>query len=359
MSRYFTKTLEQLEPYTPGEQLKRADLVKLNANENPYPPAPGVAAAVAETIPGLRLYSDLTEAKLTEAIARREGVPASCVLCGNGSDENLMLAIRAFCAKDRPLAFADVTYGFYPVWCQLFGIPQAVLPLREDFTLDPADYYGLDSAKNVGAIVIANPNAPTGLALPTAALAEIARHNPDAVVIVDEAYVDFGGESCVPFVRKGEPANLMVVQTFSKSRSLAGGRLGLCIAPEPLIADLKRVKYSMNPYNVNRMTEAAGVAALADPAYFEKNCAAIRATRADATARLRQMGFTVLDSSANFVFARTPRMPGGTLYRRLKENGVLVRHFDTPRLSDWLRITIGSPEQMQGFFAALEEILGQ
>ena len=213
------------------------------------------------------------------------------------------------------------------------------------------------SAKNAGAIVIANPNAPTGLALPARALAEIARRNPNAVVIVDEAYVDFGGESCVPFVQRGEPANLMVVQTFSKSRSLAGGRLGLCIAPQPLIADLKRVKYSMNPYNINRMTEAAGVAALADRAYFEQNCAAIRATRADAAQRLRQMGFTVLDSSTNFVFARTPRMPGGELYRRLKGKGVLVRHFDAPRLTDWLRITIGSPEQMQGFFAALEEIL--
>ena len=359
MSRYFTPELAALEPYTPGEQPQNRQYIKLNTNENPYPPAPGVAAAVAEAAQKLALYSDPESGALTKAAAEWFGVKPENILCGNGSDENLMLAIRAFCAKDRPLAFADVTYGFYPVWCQLFGIPQAVLPLREDFTLDPADYYGLDSAKNAGAIVIANPNAPTGLALPARALAEIARRNPNAVVIVDEAYVDFGGESCVPFVQRGEPANLMVVQTFSKSRSLAGGRLGLCIAPQPLIADLKRVKYSMNPYNINRMTEAAGVAALADRAYFEQNCAAIRATRADAAQRLRQMGFTVLASSTNFVFARTPRMPGGELYRCLKDKGVLVRHFDAPRLTDWLRITIGSPEQMQGFFAALGEILGQ
>lgn len=357
MSRYFTAELAALEPYTPGEQPQNRQYIKLNTNESPYPPAPGVAGAVEQTAAKLALYSDPESGALVRAAADWFGVQPGNILCGNGSDENLMLAIRAFCSKDRPLAFADVTYGFYPVWCQLFGIPQAVLPLKEDFTLDPADYYGLDQSRNVGAIVIANPNAPTGLALPAGALAEVARRNPGAVVIVDEAYVDFGGESCVPFVRRGDPANLMVVQTFSKSRSLAGGRLGLCLAPEALTADLKRVKYSMNPYNVNRMTEAAGIAALADRAYFEQNCAAIRATRAQTTAALRRRGFTVLDSSANFVFARCPRLPGGELYRRLKDRGVLVRHFDAPRLADWLRITIGSPEQMQGLLKALDAVL--
>ena len=357
MSRYFTHELSALEPYTPGEQPQNRQYIKLNTNESPYPPAPGVARAVAQAAEKLPLYPDPESGALIRAAADWFGVQPENILCGNGSDENLMLAIRAFCAGDRPLAFADVTYGFYPVWCQLFGIPAVIRPLKEDFTLDPADYYGLDRSEHVGAIVIANPNAPTGLALPAEALAEIARQNPDAVVIVDEAYVDFGGESCVPLVRQGGPDNLMVVQTFSKSRSLAGGRLGLCIAPAALISDLKRVKYSMNPYNINRMTEAAGIAALADRAYFEKNCAAIRTTRADTTARLRQMGFTVLDSCTNFVFASTDRMPGGELYRRLKEAGVLVRHFDTPRLQNWLRITIGSPEQMQGLFDALNAIL--
>ena len=247
MSRYFTAELAALEPYTPGEQPQNRQYIKLNTNESPYPPAPGVAGAVEQAAAKLALYSDPESGALVRAAAGWFGVKPGNILCGNGSDENLMLAIRAFCSKDRPLAFADVTYGFYPVWCQLFGIPQAVLPLKEDFTLDQADYYGLDQSRNVGAIVIANPNAPTGLALPAEALAEIARRNPDAVVIVDEAYVDFGGESCVPFVRRGDPANLMVVQTFSKSRSLAGGRLGLSLAPEALTADLKRVKYSMNP----------------------------------------------------------------------------------------------------------------
>ena len=359
MSRYFTPELAALEPYTPGEQPQNRQYIKLNTNENPYPPAPGVAAAAAEAAQKLALYSDPESGALTKAAAEWFGVQPGNILCGNGSDENLMLAIRAFCGKDRPLAFADITYGFYPVWCGLFGIPQVVLPLKEDFTLDPADYYGLDQSRGAGAIVIANPNAPTGLALPAAAMAEIGRRNAGAVGIVEEADVDFGGESCVPLVQKGAPANLMVVQTFSKSRSLAGGRLGLCIAPQPLIDDLKRVKYSMNPYNVDRMTEAAGVAALADRTYFEGNCAAIRATRAETTTRLRQMGFTVLDSSTNFVFARTPRMPGGALYARLKERGVLVRYFDAPRLRPWVRVTIGSPEQMQGFFAALEAVLGQ
>lgn len=357
MSRYFTAELAALEPYTPGEQPQNRQYIKLNTNESPYPPAPGVAGAVEQAAAKLALYSDPESGALVDAAAAWFGVQPGNILCGNGSDENLMLAIRAFCSKNRPLAFADVTYGFYPVWCQLFGIPQVVLPLREDFTLDPADYYGLDQSRKVGAIVIANPNAPTGLALPAGALAEVARRNPGAVVIVDEAYVDFGGESCVPFVRRGDPANLMVVQTFSKSRSLAGGRLGLSLAPEELTADLKRVKYSMNPYNVNRMTEAAGIAALADRAYFEQNCAAIRATRAQTTAALRRRGFTVLDSSANFVFARCPRLPGGELYRRLKDRGVLVRHFDAPRLADWLRITIGSPEQMQGLLKALDAVL--
>lgn len=357
MSRYFTAELERLEPYTPGEQPQDQQYIKLNTNESPYPPAPGVIQVVAAASEALRLYPDPENGRLAKAAALYHGVEPDNILCGNGSDENLMLAIRAFCGAGRGLAFADVTYGFYPVWCDLFGIPQKVLPLKEDFTLDPADYYGLDEKEKVGAIVIANPNAPTGLTLPADALAEIARRNPGAVVIVDEAYVDFGGESCVRFVREGTPENLMVVQTFSKSRSMAGARLGLCIGPKALIDDLKRIKYSMNPYNVDRMTEAAGIAALADRDYFDKNCAAIRDTRAKTTDTLREMGFTVLDSSTNFVFAKTPKMPGGELYKALKQRGVLVRHFATPRLQDWVRITIGSPEQMQGFFAALREIL--
>lgn len=352
MSRYFTKTLEQLEPYTPGEQLKRADLVKLNANENPYPPAPGVAAAVAETIPGLRLYSDLTEARLTAAIARREGVPASCILCGNGSDENLLLAIRAFCDEQTSLAFADITYSFYPVLCQLLHVPARVLPLRQDFTIDLEAYKGLDST-----IVIANPNAPTGLLAPVEAIEAVVRANPGHVVVVDEAYVDFAGPgaSCLPLTR--QYPNLLVVRTFSKSRNLAGARLGYCVGHPDLIADMNRVKFSYSPYNINSMSEAAGAAAMEDEAYFQKTIAAICAARADTARGLRQRGFRVLDSATNFLFATTDRMPCAAIFGALREKGVLIRRFDAPRIDNWLRITIGTPQQMDRFFTALDEVL--
>ena len=350
MSRYFTKTLASLEPYTPGEQLKIADVVKLNANENPYPPAPGVAAAVAAAVPGLRLYSDLTNGDLNAAIARHWGVRPENILCGNGSDENLFFALRAFCDENHPLAFADITYGCYGVWCGLLRIPTHIIPLKEDFTLDPADYHGLHET-----IVIANPNAPTGLCLPRDAIEGILRSNPDSVVIVDEAYVDFGGESCVPLIDQYE--NLLVVQTFSKSRQLAGARLGLAMGNAALIADLNRVKFSLNPYNINRLTLKAGQAALEDTAYFEKTRAAIMDTRAWTMQQLTDRGFTVLDSRANFVFASTKRISGCKLYKELKKNGILVRHFDAPRIENWLRITIGTPEQMQALMDAVDKIL--
>ena len=354
MSRFFTPALAALEPYTPGEQPAVPDLVKLNANENPYPPAPGVAAAVAGTIAGLRLYSDLTEARLTAAIARRCGVPADWVLCGNGSDENLLLAIRAFCDADTPLAFADITYSFYPVLCNLLGVPARVVPLRGDFTLDETAYYGLG-----GTIVIANPNAPTGLLAPPAAIERIAQQNPGSVVIVDEAYVDFAGPgaSCLPLVQEYE--NLMVVRTFSKSRSLAGARLGYCVAQPALVADMNRVKFSYTPYNVNSMSEAAGAAAMEDEAYFQKTVAAVCQTRADTAAGLRARGFTVLDSATNFLFATHPRRPAAALLEGLRRRRVLVRRFTAPRIQNWLRITIGTPAQMQRFFAALDEAMGE
>lgn len=353
MSRFFTTTLAALTPYTPGEQLAVADLVKLNANENPYPPAPGVAAAVAGTVAGLRLYSDLRQTKLTEAIARRCGVPASWVLCGNGSDENLLLAIRAFCDGGTPLAFADITYSFYPVLCDLLGVPKRVVPLRGDFTLDPADYRGLGAA-----IVIANPNAPTSLLAPTAAVEEILQANPDRVVIVDEAYVDFAGPgaSCLPLVKDHE--NLLVVRTFSKSRSLAGARLGFCVGQPGLIADMNRVKFSYSPYNINSMSEAAGAAAMEDEDYFRRTVAAICETRAAAAAGLRDRGWQVLDSATNFLFARPPRRPAAEILEELRRRRVLIRHFDAPRIRDWLRISIGTPAQMQRFFDALDEAEG-
>ena len=236
------------------------------------------------------------------------------------------------------------------MWCSLLHIPTHIIPLKEDFTLDPADYHGLHET-----IVIANPNAPTGLCLPRDAIEGILRSNPDSVVIVDEAYVDFGGESCVPLIDQYE--NLLVVQTFSKSRQLAGARLGLAMGNTALIADLNRVKFSLNPYNINRLTLKAGQAALEDTAYFEKTRTAIMDTRAWTMQQLADRGFTVLDSRANFVFASTERINGGVLYKKLKENGILVRHFDAPRIENWLRITIGTPEQMQALMDAVDKIL--
>ena len=269
---------------------------------------------------------------------------------GNGSDENLFFALRAFCDEQHPLAYADITYGCYGVWCGLMHIPSHIIPLKEDFTLAPKDYYGLHQT-----IVIANPNAPTGIALPRAEIEGILKANPNNVVIVDEAYVDFGGESCVPLIDRYE--NLLVVQTFSKSRQLAGARLGLAMGNAKLIADLNRVKFSLNPYNINRLTLKAGQAALEDTAYFDKTRAAIVETRAWTKQQLESRGFAVLDSRSNFLFSSTNRKYGGALYKELKQNGILVRHFDAPRISNWLRITIGTPEQMKIFVNTLDKIM--
>ena len=351
MSKFLSPTLAAVTPYTPGEQPQDQQYIKLNTNESPYLPSPAVIAAVSEhEVEKLRLYSDPACADLLKAAAAHFGLQPEQIMPGNGSDENLFFALRAFCDADHPLAYADITYGCYGVWCGLMHIPSHIIPLKEDFTLDPKDYYGLNQT-----IVLANPNAPTGIALPRAEIEGILKANPNNVVIVDEAYVDFGGESCVPLIDRYE--NLLVVQTFSKSRQLAGARLGLAMGNAKLIADLNRVKFSLNPYNINRLTLKAGQAALEDTAYFDTTRAAIVETRSWTRQQLEARGFTVLDSRSNFLFARTARQDGGTLYRKLKENGVLVRHFDAPRIHSWLRITIGTPAQMQALLAALDKIL--
>ena len=351
MSRFLSRTLAAVTPYTPGEQPQDQQYIKLNTNESPYLPSPAVIAAVSEhEVEKLRLYSDPACADLLKAAAAHFGLQPEQIMPGNGSDENLFFALRAFCDADHPLAYADITYGCYGVWCGLMHIPSHIIPLKEDFTLDPKDYYGLNQT-----IVLANPNAPTGIALPRAEIEGILKANPNNVVIVDEAYVDFGGESCVPLIDRYE--NLLVVQTFSKSRQLAGARLGLAMGNAKLIADLNRVKFSLNPYNINRLTLKAGQAALEDTAYFEKTRAAIMDTRAWTMQQLTDRGFTVLDSRANFVFASTERISGGKLYKELKKNGILVRHFDAPRIENWLRITIGTPEQMQALMDAVDKIL--
>ena len=351
MSRFLSPRLDTVTPYTPGEQPQDQQYIKLNTNESPYLPSPAVIAAVSEhEVEKLRLYSDPACADLLKAAAAHFGLQPEQIMPGNGSDENLFFALRAFCDADHPLAYADITYGCYGVWCGLMHIPSHIIPLKEDFTLDPKDYYGLNQT-----IVLANPNAPTGIALPRAEIEGILKANPNNVVIVDEAYVDFGGESCVPLIDQYE--NLLVVQTFSKSRQLAGARLGLAMGNAKLIADLNRVKFSLNPYNINRLTLKAGQAALEDTAYFDTTRAAIVETRSWTRQQLEARGFTVLDSRSNFLFASTARQDGGTLYRKLKENGVLVRHFDAPRIRSWLRITIGTPAQMQALLAALDKIL--
>ena len=351
MSKFLSPTLAAVTPYTPGEQPQDQQYIKLNTNESPYLPSPAVIAAVSEhEVEKLRLYSDPACADLLKAAAAHFGLQPEQIMPGNGSDENLFFALRAFCDADHPLAYADITYGCYGVWCGLMHIPSHIIPLKEDFTLDPKDYYGLNQT-----IVLANPNAPTGIALPRAEIEGILKANPNNVVIVDEAYVDFGGESCVPLIDQYE--NLLVVQTFSKSRQLAGARLGLAMGNAKLIADLNRVKFSLNPYNINRLTLKAGQAALEDTAYFEKTRAAIMDTRAWTMQQLTDRGFTVLDSRANFVFASTGRINGVALYKELKKNGILVRHFDAPRIENWLRITIGTPEQMQALMDAVDKIL--
>jgi len=351
MSRFFNRSLDRLVPYTPGEQPQDQQYVKLNTNESPYPPSPGVIAALnAREAADLRLYSD-PEAKVLKAVlAERYSVEPANIFVGNGSDEALNFAFLAYAADGRGAAFADITYGFYPVFAELYHIPVRIVPLKEDFTLDPEDYYGLHRT-----IVIANPNAPTGLALSRAQVEGILQANPDCVVVLDEAYVDFGGESCVSLT--GRYPNLLVVQTYSKSRSMAGARLGYAIGDAALIQDLETIKFSTNPYNVNRLTLKAGQAALEDTAYFDRTRTAIVDTRAWTKQQLEQRGFAVLDSRSNFLFASTDRKDGKTLYKELKKNGILVRHFDAPRIRNWLRITIGTPEQMQTFMETLDKIM--
>ena len=363
MSRFLSKASESLLPYTPGEQPQGRKFIKLNTNECPYPPSPKVAEAIlagyevnsSKIMPlelaNLRLYSDPEERVLIEAIADHYGVGTNQVIAGNGSDEILGFAFRAFCDQNAPLQFADLTYGFYPALCGLYGIPFKVVPLEEDFTLNIEPY------KNCGNnVIIANPNAPTGMNLPLSAIEEVAASNPDRVVMVDEAYVDFGGESCVSLLPKYE--NLVIIQTFSKSRSLAGARVGFAIANPELIADMNRIKYSFNPYNVNRLTMRLAEVSVDENDYYMENCKKIEEIREYTVAELEKLGFSVLPSKANFVFAKHETASGTYIYEKLKENGVLVRHFTAERIKNYNRITIGSREQMDTLIERLKMILG-
>ena len=347
MSRFFTDKLAALTPYTPGEQPRDMQYVKLNTNESPFPPSPKVAEAVAAECGKLQLYSDPESTALRGKLAEIYGVEPSQVIVSNGSDEVLNFAFMAY---GDQVAFPDISYGFYPVFAQLNNIPYTQIPLKEDFSIDPKDYMGIGKT-----VVIANPNAPTGLCLPLGDIEAIVKSNPDNVVVIDEAYVDFGGESAVSLVDRYD--NLLVIQTFSKSRSMAGARLGFAIGSRQLIADLNTIRYSTNPYNVNRMTEFAGVAALEDNDYYMANAKTIMENRTWTKKQLEQLGFTVLDSKANFLFAASPEIAGEELYKKLKARGVLVRHFTKERISAFNRITIGTMEQMEILIRNIKEIL--
>ena len=350
MSRFFSEKYAALTPYAPGEQPQDQQYVKLNTNENPFPPSEKAMRAALNALRPLQLYSDPDCRRLREKLAARCGVTPDEVTVTNGSDEALNFCFMAFCDGKHGAAFPAISYGFYPVFAQLNGVPYTEIPLKPDFSVDPADYCGVGKT-----VFIANPNAPTGLALTPAQIEPILRANPDNVVVIDEAYVDFGGESCIPLTRRCD--DLLVVQTFSTSRSLAGGRLGFAVGNAALIRDLDSLRYSTNPYNVNSATLALGEAILDDEETTRRNCAVIMENRAYTTAALRALGFEVLDSRANFVFARTPAMDGGALYRELKARGVLVRHFTRPEIAQFNRITIGTRQQMDALLAAIKQIL--
>ena len=349
MSRFFSRKYDALTPYTPGEQPKGISYIKLNTNESPFPPPPLVQQYVRQEAKRLQLYSDPQCRDLVAMAAEKLGVAADEILFTNGSDEILNFAFMAFCDAAHPAVFPDITYGFYPVFAQVNSIPYTEIPLRDDFSIRVEDYIGLNQT-----IFIANPNAPTGIALPLSDIERIVAGNPDSVVVIDEAYVDFGAESALSLIHKYD--NLLVTQTFSKSRSMAGARLGFGAGNRELIRDLNTIKYSTNPYNVNRMTMAAGVAALEADGYFKVNCQRIMENREWVSAELRKMGFCVIPSMTNFVFAKHPAISGKALNLALREKGILVRHFNTDKLNAYNRITIGSREQMKALIAALKEI---
>lgn len=354
MSRFWSKVVHDLTPYVPGEQPKLANLIKLNTNENPYPPAPGVLAALQAELGDdgarLRLYPDPNADLLKASIGRRHGVKPQQVFVGNGSDEVLAHTFMALLKRDRPILFPDITYSFYPVYCGLYGIDYRTVPLAEDFSLHIEDY-----RPGNGGIIFPNPNAPTGRLLPVEAIDRLLAANPDSVVVVDEAYVDFGGETAIDLIH--DHPNLLVVHTLSKSRSLAGLRVGFAVGDEALIEGLERVKNSFNSYPLDRLALAGAVAALDDEAYFERTRGAVIASRERLTGDLAGLGFQVLPSAANFVFARHPQRDALALTQALRQRGIIVRHFRLPRIEQHLRITIGTDRECAALVDALRAIL--
>lgn len=345
------KNLRTVEPYVPGEQPKQQDMIKLNTNENPYPPAPGVERVIKSMETGeFRLYPKPDARELVDALAAEYGVPADQIFVGVGSDDVLGMAFLTCFNGEKEILFPDITYSFYPVWADLFHIPYRTPALDEAFRIKKEDYFVPN-----GGIVIANPNAPTSIALPLAEIEEIVEKNQDSVVIIDEAYVDFGGTSALPLVDKYD--NLLVVQTFSKSRSMAGMRIGFAFGSRELIAAMYAVRNSYNSYTMNLPSILSGVEAVKDRAYFEKTRKAIMETREETAKQLSELGFTVLPSCTNFLFASHKNVPAEELFLMLREKHIYVRYFNAPRIDNYLRITIGTPQQMEKFLTEIKQCL--
>lgn len=350
MSKFLSDKYSALTPYTPGEQPQDMKYVKLNTNESPFEPSENVVKAAKEAAGKLNLYSDPECKNIVKKLAELYGVKAENVIVTNGSDEVLNFAFMAFCDSEKGAAAPDISYGFYPVFAKVNNTPFLEIPLKEDFSIEVSDYFGIGKT-----IFIANPNAPTGLALTLEEIEQILINNKESVVVIDEAYVDFGAKSAVELVNRYD--NLLVTMTFSKSRSLAGGRLGFGIASEEIIKDLNTIRFSTNPYNVNSMTLAAGLATLNENEKAMENCKKIAENREYTKNALKNLGFFVTDSLANFVFAKSDKIGGEELYLKLKSKGILVRHFKLPKIKDFVRITVGTKDQMDFLIKTVEEIL--
>ncbi|MCA0756129.1 histidinol-phosphate transaminase [Paenibacillus sp. N4] len=352
MSKFWSPLTASLVPYVPGEQPKDKTYIKLNTNENPYPPSPKVIEAIqAAANADLRLYPDPTCEALVRAAADYYGLPSGQVFVGNGSDEILAFAFAAFFDPAKKLLFPDITYSFYKVYAKLYGLQTELIPLDEKFRVQ-ADAYRPDN----GGVIIPNPNAPTAQLLPLADIRQLLENNPDQAVVIDEAYIDFGGESAISLIR--EYPNLLVVQTLSKSRSLAGLRVGFAFGSEELIEGLNRIKNSFNSYTLDRLALAGAIASFEDDAYFRDTTAKVIATRERVTKQVQELGFRATDSKANFVFITHPELPAKSIFQQLRDKGVLVRYFDQPRIDEYLRVSIGTDEEMEAFTAALREIAG-
>jgi histidinol-phosphate aminotransferase len=351
MTKSWEKNIRQVIPYTPGEQPKDTNVVKLNTNENPYPPAKGVKKALdAFAVDRLRLYPDPSASDLVKELADYYGLQENQVFVGVGSDDVIAMAFLTFFNSEKPILFPDITYSFYSVWADLYRIPYTRPELDENFRIRKEDYY----VEN-GGIIFPNPNAPTSICEGLDFIEDIVQHNPDVIVIVDEAYIDFGGQSALPLLEKYE--NLLVIQTFSKSRSMAGMRIGYAMGNPRLIEALNAVKYSYNSYTMNPLSIALGVEAVRDDQYFKETLQKIVDTRTQAVDKLTTLGFTCLESASNFIFATHKELPASKIFARLKEKGVYVRYFNTPRIDNYLRITVGTPEQMEKLYGFLQEIL--